>query len=295
MSTLLEQLNAGRVLLGDGAMGTQLQLRGMETGSCPELWNVTHSREVREIISGYVSAGSDIVETNSFGGTRYKLQQFDLADKTVELNRAAAQVARTAVGDDQFVVGSVGPTGRFLEPLGDATEEDMYEVFREQIVALAEGGANAICIETMTALEEARLALRAAKENTDLPVIVTFTFDKVEQGGYRTMMGISPAQAAEELTTAGADVVGSNCGNGPEELIAIAREITEHTDRFVMIQPNAGLPELRDGQTVFRATPEEMAACVGPLVETGVNIIGGCCGTTTDHIAAMRKALDLVP
>jgi len=292
MSKLLEILQSGKVLLGDGAMGTQLHQRGLETGSCPELWNVTHPEVVGQIIRGYLDVGSDLVETNSFGGTRFKLRHYDLVDRTSELNEAAGRIARQAAGSSHWVAGSVGPTGEFLQPLGSVSEADIYEAFREQIVALAAGGVDAICIETMTALDEASVALRAAKDHTDLPVIVTFTFDKTAQGAYRNMMGISPAQAAEEMTRAGADIVGSNCGNGPEDLLAITLEIRAHTDRYLMIQPNAGVPELHDGRTVFRATPDEMAACIKPLVEMGVNIIGGCCGTIPDHIAAMRQALD---
>jgi 5-methyltetrahydrofolate--homocysteine methyltransferase len=291
MSSLLEQLQAGKVLLGDGAMGTSLQNLGLEAGACPEQWNITHSEQVQSVIAGYVAAGSDIVETNSFGGTRYKLEYFGLADEVRQLNRVAAEIARKAAGQNCFVIGSVGPTGQFLAPLGTQTEQDMYEAFREQVVALAQGGADAICIETMTALEEARVALRAAKENTDLVTIVTFTFDKTAQGQYRTMMGVSPAQAAREMTALDADIVGSNCGSGPENMIPICREMRDNTDRFIMIQPNAGLPILEDGKTLFKATPEDMAQGVGLLIAGGANIIGGCCGTTDAHIKAMREKL----
>lgn len=291
MNNLLAKLRAGKVLLGDGAMGTELQKRGLEAGVCPETWNISHPEQVRDITADYVSAGSDLVLTNSFGGSRYKLSHFGLEDKVQDLNRAAARIASRAAGDSAIVVGSVGPTGEFMAPLGTATQEDFYNAFKEQITALAAGGAEAICIETMTALEEAMVALRAAKENTQLPVIVTFTFDKTTKGEYRTMMGLSPTQAAKELTEAGADIVGSNCGSGPENMIEISRQLRDNTDSFIMIKPNAGVPVLENGKTVFKATPDEMAAHVEALINNGVNIIGGCCGTTPQHIAAMREKM----
>jgi len=292
MSKLLQELKVGRILLGDGAMGTSLQKLGLAAGESPEEWNVSHADEVRSIIADYIAAGSDIVQTNSFGGTRFKLKSFGLGDRAAELNFQAAKLARQAAGADHFVAASVGPTGVLLEPLGDAKEDDMYDAFKEQIIALTEGGVDAICIETMMAMEEAMLALRAAKENCDLPVIVTFTFEKNTKGQYRTMMGISPEQVAKELPAAGADIVGSNCGSGIENMVEIARLMRAETDCFLMFQANAGMPVLQDGQTVFKETPQDTTGKIGEYLKVGVNIIGGCCGTTPKHIKAMRRQLD---
>ena len=292
MRDLLATLQSGKILLGDGAMGTQLQEAGWEMGDCPEGWNEEQPDQVQAIIANYIAAGSDVVETNTFGGSAIKLGDYKLEHKTEDYNRQAARVARAAAGEKRFVLGSVGPTGQLMEPLGAISEAEMIKSFARQITALAEGGADAICIETMMALEEACAALKAAKDSVAIPVIVTFTFDRGPEGQYRSMMGISPTQAAEELTAAGADIVGSNCGIGMEDMIGIARELRAGTDGFIMVQPNAGLPVMVKGQTIYPSTPQQMADQIGQLLDTGVNIIGGCCGTTPDHIRAFRQALD---
>lgn len=300
MSTLLKQLESGKILIGDGAMGTMLQDLGLQAGKCPESWNIAHPDKVRSIIADYISAGSDIVGTNSFGGTSYKLKHYykdagpeELAEIVSQHNSQAAQISRQAAGSDHFVIGSVGPTGQMMAPLGTDTEDDFYLAFKQQIIALAQGGADAICIETFSALEEATVALRAVKENTDLPAIITFTFEKNTRGEYRTMMGIGPEQMAQHFTDAGADIIGSNCGNGIEGLIDICKIIADNTDRYIMIQPNAGLPVLEGSKTVFKETPQEMARLAPQLAQAGANIIGGCCGTTPTHITAIKKALGL--
>lgn len=291
MYKLLHDLQKGRILLSDGATGTALQQRGLPTGVCIEEWNRSHPTEVESVFAEYIAAGSDIIETNSFGGTRFKLAHYGLSEQAFELNRLAAEISRRAAGKDRYVFGSVGPSGEFMAPLGTRSEADMYETYKEQAMGLAAGGADAICIETMMALEEALVALRAAKENTPLPVVVTFTFDKTATGDFRTMMGVSIDQVAKELPAAGADIIGSNCGHGMEQMVEVCRRFRKATDVPLMIQANAGLPVIENGQTIFRATPAEMAAGAGELIHAGANIIGGCCGTNAAHIAAMRAVV----
>jgi len=291
MPKLLQELRAGRVLLCDGAMGTQLHRRGLHLKECPESWNLSRPDDVRAIMAEYIAAGSDIVETNTLGGTRPRLAHFGLADQVVEINRESAMLARSVAGKNHYVFASVGPTGELMKPLGARSEPEIIALFSEQMKALAEGGVDAFCIETQIALDEAVAAVKAAKENTGLPVIVTLSFSTTKTGQFRTVMGVSPERMVEKLAASGADVLGSNCGQGPERMLELCRHLRWLTDLPLMIQPNAGLPVFENGTTVFKATPQEMAEGAVQLRAAGANIIGGCCGTTPEHIEAMRMSL----
>jgi len=276
-------------LLSDGSWGVELARRGLEAGECPESWNETHADDVRELARSYVEAGADIILTNTFGGSRWKLDKSGLADRTVELNALGVEHSLRAAEGKALVFASIGPTGEFMAPLGLHTEDEFVEVFAEQAGALVEAGADGIVIETMTALEEANAALRAVRSLGDLPVVVSMTFEK-GPGGFATMMGIRPEVAAAGFREA--DVVGANCGTGIEDMIEVAKLMRPVTRRPLWFKSNAGLPELIDGKTVFRETPDEMAAHLDALIDAGADIIGGCCGTTPEHIRKFAEKRD---
>ena len=289
--TILDELKQNKILLSDGALGTILQAKGMTPGECPELWNITHRSDILDIAESYLHAGSDIIETNSFGGSRIKLAQYGYGDRVAEFNQAAATISREAAGKNKHVAGSIGPTGKILL-MGDVTETELYDNFCEQAIALEKGGADIIIVETMSALDEASLAVKAASENTSCTIIITMTFSKDPQGKYFTMMGVSPSEMVISMKEAGAHIVGSNCGNGIEDMIGVVKEIRAVDNNIpVIIQANAGIPEFIDGKTFYRESPEMMASFVPQLLKAGVNIIGGCCGTTPEHIRQMGKAL----
>jgi 5-methyltetrahydrofolate--homocysteine methyltransferase len=291
MGKIIDQIKKGKVLVSDGAWGTFLQQKGLKLGECPEEWNITHPDEVFDIAKSYIDAGADMIETNSFGGTIFKVEKYGLGDKVFELNKAAAAISRKAAGD-KFVIGSVGPTGKILM-MGDVTEEELYDAFKEQVKGLEAGGVDAIMIETMTDLDEARLAIRAAKENTNCEVFCTMTFDKTVQGEFRTMMGVSPTEMVNTLIDAGAELIGANCGNGIADMIGIVEEIRKANSEIpVLVHANAGMPHYHDGQTVFPETPDEMANLVPKIIAVGANVIGGCCGTTPGHIYRVREMVD---
>ncbi len=292
MEPLLDRLSRGDVLVGDGAMGTMLFEQGLQTGECPERWNLDHPEVLEEIARLYCRAGADLVETNTFGGSPLKLAQYELDKRTEELNVRAVRAVRAGVGDQAYISGSCGPTGRMLKPHGDIDPEDMTASFERQIKALAAESVDLICIETMTDLTEATLAIKAAKDVApSLPVCASMTFDPTPRGFY-TVMGVTIEQAARGLADAGADIIGSNCGNGINNMVTIAGEFRQHTDRPLIIQSNAGLPELQDGRVVYNESPEFMAEKARLLLDAGVAIIGGCCGTTPAHIAAFRDLVD---
>lgn len=289
MNTIREDLQRTKILISDGSLGTFLSRKGMQPGECPELWNVEHPEALQDIARSYAEAGSHMVSTNSFGGTRFKLAHFGLADRVAQLNEAAARNVRVAVPDHVHVLASIGPTGKILM-MGDVTEEELYDAFKEQAQALERGGADACVVETMTALDEALIAIKAVTENTKLETICTFTYDALPDGTFRTMMGVSPTEMAAACLNAGAVIVGANCGQGPDGMLAIIQELRATTDAPIMVQANAGRPIRVDDKDVFPATPEDMAALVPALIEAGANILGGCCGTFPEHIRAIAQA-----
>lgn len=294
MTKFLEKLQQG-ILISDGAMGTNLQAKGLSIGEVPEKWNITHPDQVKEVHQSFINAGSDIVLTNTFGGNRVKLNRAGEGDQVKELNSAAVKLAKE-VADPAgvFVAASIGPTGEFMEPLGTVSYETMVEIFSEPIEVVVSAGVDLIIVETMTDLSEAKAAIDAAKKVSDLPIAATMSFDKTGQG-YRTIMGIDPETAARGLREAGADLIGANCGNVDMKVMCkLMSEMIDAVDdeSFFIAQTNAGIPQLIDGKTVFPDSPEEMSKEVAALVEMGVNVIGGCCGTTAEHIRQIRLAIE---
>jgi len=288
---ITEAVKAGEVLVSDGAWGTFLHLKGLKSGECPEAWCLNRAADVADVAKSYADAGADMVETNSFGGSCFKLEHYGLADKAAAINEAAAKASRTGAGAGRWVIASIGPTGKMLVT-EEVTEKEMYDAFKTQAVALEKGGADAVCIETMSDIDEAALAVKATKENTKLEVICTFSFEKTVKGDYRTMMGVTPADAARAMIGAGADVIGTNCGNGIERMIDIVKEMrTVSKDIPILVHANAGLPHNVNGKDVFPESPEDMAKQVPDLIKAGANIVGGCCGTTPAHIAAIKAAI----
>jgi 5-methyltetrahydrofolate--homocysteine methyltransferase len=294
-TNLLDALKE-RPLLGDGAMGTQLMIAGLEQGNSGEAWNLRHPERVLAIQRRYVEAGSDCLLTNTFGGSRIMLNRHGIADDVVAVNAAAVRIARGAFGSrDGYVIGDIGPFGGLMEPYGEFTETQVLDAFREQAKALVEAGADAIIIETQTSLEELRLGLQAARDAGAPCVIGSMAYDVTLDGStFRTMMGIDPERAAVFMQEHGADIVALNCGTGMD--MERARQAVQRylrvTDRPIMAQPNAGQPKLVDMKVVYDETPAQMVAGVVPLLDAGASIVGGCCGSTPDHIRAFRAAID---
>lgn len=291
MNALIQLLNEKKLLISDGAWGTELSNAGLKPGVSPESWNLENPDAVRRVAQSYVDAGADIIITNTFGGNRRKLEKSRLAEKAAEINRTGAAISKEAANGSALVFASMGPTGEFMEPLGPVSADQMADIFAEQAAFLAQGGADGIVVETMTDLGEAKAALQGARSATDLPVIVSMTFDR-NAAGYATMMGITPDQAAADLDSAGADVIGTNCGAGMKNAVEIVTQMRSATAKPIWSKSNAGLPEMVDGQTVFRETPEEMVTSFPLIVEAGAHIVGGCCGTTPGHIAEFSNARD---
>ncbi|MDZ4743074.1 MAG: homocysteine S-methyltransferase family protein [Verrucomicrobiota bacterium] len=279
--TLLNQ----KPVITDGAWGTQLQALGLAPGQCPEDWNLIHEDRVRDVAASYVSAGSQIILTNTFGGTRTILERHGLEDRVREINRAGAEISRAAAGLASLVFASVGPCGKMIAT-GDIEPSEMEKVFMEQVEALAEGGVDGFVLETMAELAEAEIALKAAKK-IGKPVVVSMVFDSGRNRD-RTMMGVTPEQAALHLTEIGADVIGANCGHGIEGFLGICQRMKSNTDRPIWMKANAGLPEMVDGKTTYGTSPEQFAQKATLLLEAGADFIGGCCGTSPEFIRALK-------
>lgn len=283
----LARLKAGEVLVADGATGTMLQSMGLPAGSAPEVWILEQPDQIRALHRSYVEAGADLILTANFGGSRYRLKAHDLSDRVEEINVRAAELAREVAGDEVFVAGDMGPTGLLLAPLGEATPEGLADAFAQQTKGLVEGGVDLLLIETMSDIGEAQAAIEGARRITDLPIFCTFSFDT--HG--RTMMGTRPEAVAKKIGPL-VEGVGANCGRDPAEYVGFVEAMSQVAPGVVLwAKPNAGLPRMEDDRVVYDASPEYMGQIALQLREAGAQIIGGCCGTTPEHIAAIAKAL----
>ena len=285
--TLWSRLASGEVLLADGATGTLLQSLGMPPGQPPEVWVLDEPDRIRAFHRGYLRAGANIILTCTFGGTRFRLSGHGWADRVLEVNRQAAKLARAEAGDDAFVAGDMGPTGQLLAPLGTLTATEVADAYADQATGLVEGGVDFLLIETMSDLGEAKAAIEGIRRVTDLPIVCTFSFDT--HG--RTMMGLKPEAVAEQIGPL-VEGVGANCGRDPAEFPAILRTMRSAAPHALLwAKPNAGLPRIEGDQTVYDATPAYMGQIATELCQAGAQVIGGCCGTTPEHIAVMAKSL----
>ena len=288
MTKFKDRLSQGGILIADGATGTTLQQMGLPSGAAPERWNLENPDAIRALHRGYVEAGSDLILTNTFGGSRLRLEMEGLGDQVREINLAAGRLAREVASDEVMVLGDVGPTGQLMEPMGTLTYDDAVAVFAEQAAALAEGGVDAILIETMSDLNEAKAAIEGARQVTELPILVTMSFDT--HG--RTMMGVKPVDAVKELWAMGVDAVGANCGRTlSENLEAIQQMRKALPEATLMAKPNAGLPRMEGIESVYDVTPEIMADYAEKFAALDVKIFGGCCGSTPEHIKAVSHTL----
>jgi 5-methyltetrahydrofolate--homocysteine methyltransferase len=292
MKTPLHEACRTEPLTCDGAMGTQLILRGMPVGECGMRWNAERPDDIRAVHRAYRDAGCRLIISNSFGGTRSMLERHGEGARVAEWNRLAAEIAGAIAGPDGWVLGDVGPFGDFLEPMGDTTVEELEDIFREQIQALVAGGADAILVETMSDPGELAAGVRVARQVTELPVVATYSFQKAG-GVFRTMMGTTVVDAIRAAIDAGASIVGSNCGTdlSLDDYLELGKRIVDAADGCpTILQPNAGAPRNTPEGVLYDATPEDMADTARKLRDAGIAIIGGCCGTTPEHLAAMSRA-----
>ena len=289
---ILNEIKSKKIFLLDGATGTYLQNHGLEPGGCPELMNKENPDVISSMADSYFKNGSDIVLTNSFGGNRYRLSHYDLDNDVFELNKLSAMLAREKSEKyiDKYVFGSIGPTGEFLEPLGSVSEADMYDSFANQMNGLFEGGVDGFLIETQIATEETKLAIKVAKENFNVLIVASAVYDKGPKG-YFTMFGLKPKESLKIFFESGAHVVGTNCGNGSENMVEIAKQLRSVTDKPLIVQANAGIPKIKKQDIIYPESPEFMQEKYKDLIENKINFIGGCCGTNSEHIRFFHELI----
>jgi 5-methyltetrahydrofolate--homocysteine methyltransferase len=292
LESILKNISDGKILIADGAMGSMLMQKGLRAGACPELLNLERPEIVKEVAELYLESGADIIQTNTFGGTPLKLSDCILEDKCTEINKAAVQIVSSVTQERAYISGSCGPTGKILEPFGEMSEDEAFNNFKLQTAALINAGVDMLCIETMIDLNEILIAVKAARSNSStIPIAATVTFNKTP-AGFVTIMGNNIENVAKSLIDNGADIIGSNCGNGIDNMVEIAKEFKSYSNHPLLIQANAGTPEIVDGVPTYPETPEYFVKRVDALVEAGVSIIGGCCGTTPEHIQHIKNAVN---
>lgn len=297
MENVLKSLKENHILVCDGAMGSTLMAQGLQAGECPEAWNLKFPDRIRAIHKSYIDVGADIILTNTFGANRKKLKRFNMDSKIKEINRAAIEIAHDARGNsDVYIIADIGPSGDMLKPYGELSEEELYDVYKEQVEILVDSGVDGIILETFSSLEELKVAFDAARFEEDVAVIGSMTFQNTQKGFY-TMMGVDVEKAVVGMANAGCNIIGSNCGISAKDMVTLVKKIKLQIDdlnlldTFIIAQPNAGMPVLEKDKTIFKESPEDFSRHIKDLINAGSNIIGGCCGTTPEHIKAIAKVV----